>query len=112
MTTTAKVLVDAVVAANSETTQYTAPANTRTIIDKMTATNTSGSAATITVKLIPQSGAAGAANTLISAQSIAAGASYLCPEIAGHILKAGDIISTLAGTASAITIRVSGREIV
>ena len=111
MTTLARSLVPAKLAANAETTQYTCPTSTRTIIDKLTATNTTGTAATITVKIIPAAGSAGASNTVVSAQSVAPGVTYLCPEVTGHILEAGEIVSTLAGTASAITIRMSGREI-
>lgn len=111
MTVLAKTLVEGVQAAASNTTQYTAPANTRTIIDKMTATNTTGVAATLTTNLVAAAGSASASNTVMSAQSIAAGATYVCPEVAGHILNPGDFLSTLAGTAAAITIRVSGREV-
>lgn len=111
MTVVAKTLVESVQAANAETTQYTAPANTRTIIDKMTATNTTGAAVTLTTKLVPSGGTAGPSNTVMSAQSIAAGATYLCPEVAGHTLNPGDFLSTLAGAAASITIRVSGREV-
>ena len=77
----------------------------------MTATNTTGSAATITVKLIPSGGSAGASNTLTSAKSVAAGDSYTFPEIVGHVLEPGDIFSTLSGTNNAFTLRVSGREV-
>lgn len=112
MSVTVKTLIDAKQAAAGETTQYTVPASTRTILDKFTGTNTTGAAATLTVKLIPSGGSAGASNTITSAKSIAAGDSYTFPELAGHVLSPGDIISTLSGTANAITIRASGREVV
>lgn len=111
MTVLAKALVDPLQLTTSDVTQYTAPANTRTIIDKMTATNTTGVAATVTVNLVKTGGAAGATNTVISAQSVAAGATYICPEAVGHILNPGDFISAKAGTATAITFRASGREV-
>lgn len=111
MSVTAKPLFNPLQAQSSETTQYTTPAGTRTIIDKFTGTNTTGSAATLTVKLVPSGGAAGAANTIISAKSLTAGEVYTFPEVVGHVLNAGDFISTLAGTATAITIRASGREV-
>jgi len=91
--------------------QYTAPASVKTIIDKMTATNTTGAAAAITVYLVTAAGSAGTANTIIAAQSVAAGTCYTCPEIVGHVLNQGDSIATLAGTVSSITIRASGREV-
>jgi hypothetical protein len=111
MTVLARTLVQPLQLTTSDVTQYTAPANTRTIIDKMTATNTTGTAATLTVNLVTSAGSAGVTNTVISAQSVAAGATYICPEAVGHILNPGDFISAKAGTATAITFRVSGREV-
>jgi len=111
MSVTAKPLFNPLQAAAAETTQYTTPAGTRTIIDKFTGTNTTGAPATLTVKLIPSGGAAGAGNTIVSAKTLQAGETYTFPELVGHVLAPGDFISTLAGTAAAITIRASGREV-
>lgn len=111
MSVQAKSLFTPLQAAAAETTQYTAPAATRTIIDKFTGTNTTGTAATLTVKLIQTGGAAGAANTIVSTKSLAPGECYTFPEIVGHVLNPGDFLSTLAGTAAAITLRASGREV-
>ena len=104
-----KPLLEAKYAENAQTTQYTAPANRRTTVSLMTATNNSGVAASLTVNIVPSGSAAAASNIVISAQSIAAGASYTCPEMK-HTLAAGDFISTLASAASAIIIRISGSE--
>lgn len=111
MTVTAKALFEALQAQNAETTQYTAPSGTRTIIDKFTGTNTTAAAATLTVKLVQNGGAASAANTIVSAKTLQPGETYTFPEVVGHVLNPGDFISTLAGTAAAITIRSSGREV-
>jgi hypothetical protein len=111
MTVIAKPLVNAVAVPAAETPEYTTPVSTKAIIDKCTVTNTTATAATITLKIIPASGAAGASNTIVNSQSVGAGVCYVCPEIVGHILAAGDILSALAGTASALTLRVSGREV-
>lgn len=111
MAVTAKALFNPLQAQNAETTQYTAPPSTRTIIDKFTGTNTTGAAATLTVKLVPNGGAAAASNTVVSAKNLAAGETYTFPELVGHVLNPGDFLSTLAGTAAAITIRASGREV-
>jgi hypothetical protein len=110
MTVIAKALVEALQLATAETTQYTAPAGTRTIIDKMTGTNTTGAAATITLKIVPSGGAAGAANIIVSAKTLAAGEAYTFPEMVGHVLNPGDFLSTLT-SAVAVTFRVSGREV-
>ena len=111
MAVTAKTLFEPLQAQNVETTQYVAPAGTRTIIDKFTGTNTTISAATLTVKLVAFTTVASATNTIVSAKTLQPGESYTFPEIVGHVLNPGSFISTLAGTASAITIRASGREI-
>ena len=109
MTVISKPIILAKYAANAETTEYTAN-NLRTIIDKFTAYNGSGSAVTVTVKLVPSGGAAGASNVLES-QSIAAGASYGFPNIVGHTLDIGGFISVLSSAASAAVIRATGREV-
>ena len=111
MSVTAKALFQPIQAQNAETSQYAAPAGTRTIIDKFTGTNTTGVAATLTVKLVASGGAAGVTNTIVSSKTLAAGETYTFPEVVGHVLNPGDFISTLAGTAAAITIRASGREV-
>lgn len=111
MAVNAKSLFTPLQAQNAETTQYTTPAGTRTILDKFTGTNTTASPATITVKLIASGGAAAANNTIVSAKTLQAGECYTFPEIVGHVLNPGDFLSTLAGTAAAITIRASGREV-
>lgn len=110
MTVTAKPLVVAKYAENSETTQYTAT-NVRTIIDKCSVTNVTGSAAVITIRIVPSGGTAGASNAITYQKSVSAGATEVFPEIVGQILGSGEFISTLAGTATALVLRISGREI-
>lgn len=110
MTVTARPLLGSKYAENSETPQYTA-SSVRTIVDKFTGTNVTGSAAVLTVRIVPSGGSAGASNAIVFQKSLAAGETYTFPEMVGQILASGDFISTLAGTASAIVIRISGREI-
>ena len=110
MTVTVKVLVPAKYAENSQTTQYTATGVTA-IIDKFTATNISASAATISVNLVTSAGSAGSNNLITKTKTLQASEVYTFPELVGQVLGTGDFISTIAGTASAIDIRVSGREV-
>lgn len=110
MTVTVKVLVPAKSAENAQTTQYTATGVT-TIIDKFTATNYSASPATISVNLVTASDSAGNQNLITKTKTLQASETYTFPEIVGQVLAAGGFISTIAGTASAINIRASGREI-
>jgi len=111
MTVTAKNLVPAKTAEATQTTQYTVPNTVTTIIDKFTATNYSGSAATISVNLVTEGETAANKNIITKTKSLAASEVYTFPELVGQILPSGGFISTIAGTASAVNIRVSGREI-
>lgn len=110
MTVYVKNLVAPKTVEDSQTTQYTANGVT-TIIDKFTATNYSAAAATISVNLVTTGGAAGNQNLITKTKTIQPSEVYTFPELVGQVLNAGDFISTLAGTASAINIRVSGREV-
>jgi hypothetical protein len=110
MAVTVKVLVPAKTAENSQTTQYTASGVTA-IIDKFTATNYTGTAATISVNLVTLAGSAGNDNLIVKEKTLQPSETYTFPEIVGQVLASGGFISTIAGTATAINIRVSGREV-
>ena len=110
MTVTVKVLVPAKTAENTQTTQYTASGVTA-LIDKFTATNYSGSAATISVNLVTAAGSAGNDNLIVKTKTLQPAETYTFPELVGAALMPSGFISALAGTASAVNIRVSGREI-
>lgn len=112
MTVTARNLVPAKLVENTQTTQYIVPTNaTVTIIDKFTATNVSGSAATISVNLVTGSGTPGDSNLITKTKSLQASEVYTFPELVGQILPTAAYISTIASAASAINMRVSGREV-
>ena len=110
MTVTVKVLIPAKIAEATQTTQYTANGVT-TIIDKFTATNYSASAATLSVNLVTASGSAGDANLITKTKTLQPAEVYTFPELVGQVLAPSGFISTLAGTATAINIRASGREV-
>jgi hypothetical protein len=110
MTVTVKVLIPAKTAENSQTTQYTASGVT-TIIDKFTATNYNSAAATISVNLVTGGDAAGNQNLITKTKTLQPGEVYTFPELVGQVLMPSGFISTIAGTASSINIRSSGREV-
>jgi hypothetical protein len=110
MTVTVKVLIPAKQAENAQTTQYTAT-NCKTIIDKFTVTNTSAGNVTFSVNLVTSGGSAAASNLILDTRSIAVDECYTCPELVGQALEPGGFISTIAGAATSLTIRASGREI-
>jgi hypothetical protein len=110
MAVNVRVLIPAKIAENTQTTQYTANGVT-TIIDKFTATNYSASVATISVNLVTALDAAGNQNLIVKTKSLQPSETYTFPEIVGAALAPSGFISTIAGTASAINIRSSGREV-
>lgn len=109
MTVTTSVLFSKI-AENAQTTQYTS-SNVGTIIDKFTATNYSGASATISVNLVTSGDTAGNQNLIVKTKALQPSETYTFPELVGHKLDAGGFISTIAGTATAISIRASGRVI-
>lgn len=111
MTVNAKVIIPAKIAESAQTTQYTAGSGVRTIIDKFTGTNYTAGAVTLSVNVVTTGDTAGNQNLIVKTKSLAAGETYTFPEIVGHVLSAGDFISTIAGAATSITIRSCGREI-
>jgi len=110
MSIVAKTLVAAQYAQNSQALVYS-PNGTRAIIDRFTATNNSGSAAELSVWIVPNGGSTGGENRMIYQRELASGESYSCPEVIGQVMESGDSLVTLASAGGAITIRVSGREV-
>jgi len=101
-------IIPAKIAENAQTTQYTSN-GVQTIIDKFTATNYSGTAATISVNLVTGAGSASDANLVVKLKTLQPAETYTFPELVGHVLPNNGFISTIAGTATAINIRASGR---
>lgn len=97
-------------AENAQTGQYTST-NAKTVIDTFTVTNTTATAAVFSVNLVASGGSATDANCVLKTRSIAPFETYACPELVGQSLEANGFISTLAGTASALTISATGRII-
>ena len=110
MTVTVKNLVPSKLVEATQTTQYTATGVT-TIIDKFTVTNYSATPAVISVNLVTTSGTAGNANLITKTKTLQASEVYTFPELVGQVLNPSDFISTLAGTANTVNMRVSGREV-
>jgi hypothetical protein len=110
MTVTVKTLVAPLQMQATQTTQYTATA-VRAIIDKATVTNTDTSARTFSVNLVQSGGSAGNANLIIDTKTVQPDETYTCPELVGQVLDSGAFISTIASAATALTLRISGREI-
>lgn len=90
-----------------DTLLYTSPA-TGAIIKEITVTNTTGSAATITLGI--KSGAAlAAANHFLTAVSVPANSEVTYP--LSQVLGNAETIRALQGTSTALTLHISGIEI-
>lgn len=110
MTITATVLLPAKHLEAIQTTQYTA-SGVRAVIDKATVTNTSAGNVTLSVNVVTVSNAAGDSNAVIRNKTLFPNETYTCPELVGQVLLPGGFISTLAGAAGSLAMRISGREI-
>lgn len=108
MPSTTTVLIEGKAAENAQTTQYTA--RVKIMVDKFTAHNYSAGAVTLAVNFVPSGGAAATSNRVVL-YTLAAGETYLFPEVVGQYLNTGDFVSTIAGAAASVSIRASGREI-
>lgn len=102
-------LVAGSVLTNGVLTYYTAT-NVRATIQNATVVNTTAGAVTVTIHLVPSGGSPSASNMKISAQSVAAGQSYLCPELIGANVMVGGTIQALASANASLTLMISGLE--
>lgn len=110
MAITVKTLVPSKQVENAQTVQYTANECTA-VIDKATVTNTSVNNVAFSANLVTAAGSASSANRVVNSRPIAPNETYALNELVGQVLQAGDFLSTIAGAATSLTLRVSGREI-
>lgn len=110
MTVTVKNIIQRKFAENSQITQYIA-VNCKCVIDKFTATNTSGSPATLSVNLVAAGGSPTNSNLVIQTKSVQAGEAYTFPELVGQVLENGGFLSTICSASSALVLSATGREI-
>lgn len=82
----------------------TVPTNSSAVIKKLTFTNSTGTAQTVTAYLVPSAGAPSASNILISGRTVAAGDTYDCFEAQGQTLQTGGTLQLKSDANSAITV--------
>ena len=102
--------IDQVPAAN--TTLYTCPANTIARVIKCTACNDIATAQTVSIHKVESGGAVGDDKLLLNSRTLGSRETYLCPEVVGQVLEAGDFLSAIAGGANQITVSLDVVEIV
>lgn len=88
---------------------YYTSANVKTIIDKLTVTNTSTTdVAVISIYLVPERGSASNATIIVKNKPIFTEDTYTFPEVSGHTLASGDMIMASSSLTTSV-IRASGR---
>ena len=97
--------------AATDTTLYTAAANTRVRILQASAVNDTTSTKYISFHRVPSGGSVGDATIIINQKALASRESVPLWEIVGQVLEPGDLLSAIAETASQITVHISGVEI-
>lgn len=103
-----------------DTLLYTTPApqtvanpvglNNKARVQFIWVSNTTGSQATITLYLVESGGSSAANRSILTAVPVSANASYGIP--CNFILEASGMVRGLQGTATAITVAISGEELV
>lgn len=101
-------IIEGSVLGTSVATYFTSPTNVKTLIKKLTFTNTSANAVKVTVYLVPPSGSAQDSNCVRKERIIAVNETYECYEAENHLLEAGGSIQALADAANSVTIMASG----
>lgn len=93
----------------TESTLYTVPASTTTVITGIVLANTTATDATVSLSVVPSGGTAGAANRILEGVTVSAKSSFFIDGLSLP-MATGDFISGLQGTAGAITVTISGVE--
>lgn len=94
----------------SATTLYTTTTSTTQIIKNILLNNTTTSDATVTLNVVPTGGSALASNRLLSAYTVKANDTVAID--CSIVMNSTDFVSGLQGTSSAITVIISGVEVV
>lgn len=89
-------------------TYFTVPDNSLCTVSAMSVTNTTATPRTVTVHLVPASGAPGVGNVVCSARVVAPGETYNVGGAIGQTLAAGGTIQALSDAATALSLVASG----
>ena len=118
MAVTTKVLAASqVVSSSFSTVVYQAPTRVTTIVDKFTCRNLDTVSSDVSIWIVSYLDGVPSDTNLIVKKTLAAGETYIFPEMVGQVLSGGDIqgmndeLYMQSSVASSIMVRVSGREI-
>lgn len=93
---------------NAQVTIYTVPGASQDVIKDIDITNTTGSAATVSINLVPSGGSALTANLFFALVSVPANSTVHWTGT--QVLNTGDFISVISGTNNACNVMISGLE--
>ena len=94
----------------SATTLYTVTAGASQIVKNILLNNTTASDATITLNIVPTGGSASTTNRLLSTYTVKANDTVAID--CSIVMNSTDFVSGLQGTSGAITVIISGVEVV
>jgi len=97
------------VPSTSDTTRYTVPASTYTILKEVVICNTTGGAVTFDMALVPSGGSVADATRIIRNASIDPYTTVIFKF--SQVMEVSDFISTKAGAATSLTVTISGAEV-
>ena len=106
-TITPKKIAQGAVGTGSGTLLYTVPTSTNTFVKCIDVSNTTSSALTLTLHLVPTGGSVGTTNQLVPTVTIAGNTMWQWTGT--QILNAGDFIQGI-GSGAGLTINISGAE--
>lgn len=93
----------------SDAAVYTVPASSTTKIATATVCNVTGSAATVYVGIVASGGTAGVSHHVVHGYTLNSGDTLsLIPYIGGVVLTAADFVTAYSGTATAVTLVLTG----
>lgn len=87
---------------------YTAGAGITAVVKQVLATNTTASASTVSIHLVPSAGTATTSNLIFSGIPVPANSTVIID--LAQVLNAGDSLHAFAGNATTVNLTVSGYE--
>jgi len=112
MAVTIRKIVPGVLITNSSTAQYTTPVNTRTLLKKVTFTNTTALARLVTVHLVTAPDIGEAKNIIAVTQTLAPFETWEASKIEGHVLEAASSFRSFADLTLVVSLQITAVEIV
>lgn len=110
MATTAAQLIAPQQVAGTATIYYTSGSGVKTRIDKLSVTNPTAGAVSITIHIVPSGGSVGDSTTITKTRGVNTLETWNCPDLVGHVLNPGDTIRALASAATSLTLMASGAQ--